>query len=156
MGLPGAKGSVDVTHVPIGRPPEQLRHNLIGKEKKATYGYQAVVLHCGRLLAACGGFPGATNDKTIVRLDPAVLRVRDGALYKSIPFELLDEDGQPFKLHGVWILCDNGYHKVSVSGPHSAYACYKLSVSLLQACCTDSGADHTALLCLPAVPCSGA
>ena len=101
-----------MTHVHLGRPPEQLLHELTGKEGYASYGYQAVVAHDGFLLAACGGFAGATNDKTIARMDPAVLEVKNSELYKHIPFELLDADGGPYEVRGAWLICDGGYLKV--------------------------------------------
>lgn len=113
IGLPGAIGSVDVTHIHLGRTPEQLRFELTGKEGYATYGYQAVVAHDGRLLAACGGFHGATNDKTIVRMDPAIIAGRDEMPFINVQYELLDADGVPFTVTGAWFLCDGGYHKVS-------------------------------------------
>ena len=112
VGLPGAIGSVDVTHVKLGRAPSQMKFELTGKEGYASYGYQAIVSHDGLLLAACGGFHGATNDKTIVRMDPAMLAIRDRELYKSLPYRLRNLQGEEYDERGAYIICDGGYLQV--------------------------------------------
>jgi hypothetical protein len=45
-----------------------------GKEHFPTIAYEATVDHSGRVLGVTKGFPGAKNDKTIVRFDLTVSR----------------------------------------------------------------------------------
>lgn len=75
----------------IGRPPYSLRHSYVGKEGYPTLAYQCTVDHCGRVLGSTKGFPGAQNDKTIVRFDAFVKRGRQR--YKSVAFKLKTADG---------------------------------------------------------------
>ncbi|CAM9916631.1 unnamed protein product, partial [Discosporangium mesarthrocarpum] len=46
--------------------------------------YQVTVDHTGCVLAVTAGFAGATNDKTIVRYDPSVDRVKTHEAYTQM------------------------------------------------------------------------
>ena len=57
-------------------------------------------------------FAGATNDKTIVRSDELVSKMRTDPLFldRTWPTAALDSTGAPYVLHGCMALCDGGYH----------------------------------------------
>jgi hypothetical protein len=59
------------------------------------------------------GFPGAKNDKTIVRYDLNVARVRDDHAYSDMEYELMAADGSTYTERGAYLIVDGGYHKAS-------------------------------------------
>jgi hypothetical protein len=67
------------------------------------------------VLGATRGYPGAKNDKTIVRYDLTVLRIRNDAVYTQKEFRLLDAGGGESTERGVYLIVDGGYHKVRTS-----------------------------------------
>ena len=83
VGLTGAIGSADVTHVKKECCPFSLQRSYTGKEGYPTIAYQATVNYTGSALSVTRGFPGAQNDKTIIRYDAAVQRVRDDTRTKT-------------------------------------------------------------------------
>ncbi|CAN0582603.1 unnamed protein product, partial [Ectocarpus sp. 12 AP-2014] len=54
--------------------------------------YQAIVDHTGRVLAM--------NDKTIIRYDTAVAKIRRDPAYTEKVYTLFDKNGQPFERKG--------------------------------------------------------
>ena len=112
LGLSGAIGSTDVTHVEWDRCPYSLQHSYPGKEGHPTIAYQATVDFTGRLLGTTRGFPGAQNAETIIRYNCAVQRIREDRQYTEQVFELKSADGKTFKHKGNYLIVDNGYHKV--------------------------------------------
>ena len=112
MGLPGFITCMDGVHFAWERAPYQVRWQYIGKE-----GYPTVVvnLHCtatGWIKYAITIFAGATNDKTIVRSDKLVSKMRADPLFleRTWPTAALDSTGAPHVLNGCMSLCDGGYH----------------------------------------------
>ncbi|CAN0416889.1 unnamed protein product, partial [Ascophyllum nodosum] len=83
VGFTGAIGSTDVTHVKWDCFPFSLQRSYTGEEGYPTIAYQATVDHTGNVLSVTRGFPGAQNDKTIIRYDAAVQRVREDTRYKN-------------------------------------------------------------------------
>jgi hypothetical protein len=87
-----------------------------GKEKFPTVAYEVTVDHSGRVLGATRGlnFAGAKNDKTIVRFDLTVSRVRIDLVYteQDLEFKLLDANGEEMSERGAYLIVDGGYHKV--------------------------------------------
>lgn len=112
VGFTGAVGSTDVTHVHWQQAPFSKRRSYTGKEGFPTLAYECTVDHSGRLLACTRGFPGAQNDKTIVRFDGFVRELKVG-MYKDIEYTLTDAAGQPYKVKGLYTIVDGGYHFVS-------------------------------------------
>jgi hypothetical protein len=126
-GMTGACGSVDCTHVALGKSPAKHRNINIGRDGKPSLTYEAVVgpdrfFHS---FSPEGGH-GAQNDKTTVLQDAYVLAIRDNTLFPDVSFELRGRDGKvsqhwgaslracaPLDIHivGPYLLCDNGYHK---------------------------------------------
>eukprot|EP00904_Undaria_pinnatifida_P003324 jgi/Undpi1/12993/HiC_scaffold_7.g02657.m1 len=111
IGFPGAVGSTDVTHIYWGMCPYNQARMYTGKEGKPTIAYQVTVDHTKRVLAVTRGFTGATNDKTIIRYDAAVKRIREDTVYTKRKYKLYAEDGVQFEEEGCYLLVDNGYHK---------------------------------------------
>ncbi|CAM9797236.1 unnamed protein product [Discosporangium mesarthrocarpum] len=55
-----------------------------GKEGFRSITYQVTMDHTGLALAVTAGFAGATNDKTIVRYDPSVDRMKTHEAYSTL------------------------------------------------------------------------
>jgi hypothetical protein len=85
QGLPGCVGSVDVVHLWWGRCEWALRHMHIGKEGFPTRAYEVVADGVKRIRSVTPGFPGALNDKTIVRHDHAVNLIKGTPAMPAIP-----------------------------------------------------------------------
>lgn len=113
LGFSGAIGSTDVTHVKWDCCPYSLQRSYTGKEGYPTIAYQATVDFSGRVLGTTAGFAGAHNDKTIIRYDLAVQKVREDPLYTEQTFGLKLADGTTKQHKGNYLIVDNGYHKVS-------------------------------------------
>ena len=116
LGFTGAMGSMDVTHVHWGRTTASHTPLFKGKEKFPTIAYEAIVDHAGRVMACTRGYPGAQNDKTIVRLDAAVTTIRTAERYTGVVYHLLRDDGtqtgKETRCTGAFLLVDGGYHMV--------------------------------------------
>jgi hypothetical protein len=119
LGIPGAIGSTDVTHVRWDMCPAQLRHLYAGKGGFPTVAFEVTVDHAGRVLAVSRGHPGARNDKTIVRFDGYVSKLRRGEIYNDVTYVLRERkiaaDGTVTVTETVhqrpYLIVDGGYHK---------------------------------------------
>lgn len=114
VGMTGAMGSMDGTHIEWTLCPYSQRPSFIGKEGYPTIVYNVVVSHELRVMSCTRGFPGAHNDKTIVRFDKFANSVRDG-WYKDVEYTLKGKDGEDVHEKGPWLIVDGGYHYVSAS-----------------------------------------
>jgi hypothetical protein len=121
MGLPGFITCMDGVHCAWEKNAYQIRYQYIGKE-----GFPTIVInvHCtatGRILYAGPVFPGAHNDKTIVRSDELVMRMQSDPLFKDCKWATVVPDGKGGfqELSGCMALCDGGYHNwlETMSGP---------------------------------------
>ena len=114
LGLPGAVGSVDCTHVWWAMCPAsktQLYTN--GKNKVPTVAFECVVSPTGRCLYVSQGHPGTRSDKTIVKTNDYVQRVLRREILQDVTFDLLtDTAGEHITCTGGWFITDNGYTKV--------------------------------------------
>jgi hypothetical protein len=110
-GVPGAISSLDGVHIRWDRCGYSSLQRHKGKEGHATLGFQVAVLHNTWICSCTRAFSGATNDKTITRYDEFVQQMQRGDLYGSVPFTLYTKDGTPVVHKGLYMLCDNGYHK---------------------------------------------
>ena len=63
--------------------------------------YNVTVDHARRIMAVHGAFPGARNDKTIARTDPAIRAVRFNPLYLEHTFSMQDARGRQMTMSGV-------------------------------------------------------
>lgn len=112
VGMTGAMGSMDATHIEWTICPYSERASCTGKEGYPTIAYNVVVDHNLRVLSCTRGFPGAHNDKTIVRFDKFAKAVRDG-WYKDVEYTLKGKDGEDVHEKGPWLIVDGGYPYVS-------------------------------------------
>jgi len=110
MGFPGAVGSMDATHVHWRRCPSGATNLHTGKESFPTRVFNVAVTHHGQVFAVSDSQPGARNDKTIVRFDTFVNKMRFDGLYKDLEFILHDKEGTPHVHRGGYLISDNGYH----------------------------------------------
>ncbi|CAN0435614.1 unnamed protein product [Ascophyllum nodosum] len=72
LGVSGAIGSTDGTHVKWDYCLHSFQRSYTGKEGYPTIAYQVAVDFSGRVLGTMAGFAGAHNDTTIIRYDLAV------------------------------------------------------------------------------------
>ena len=72
IGIPGACGSMDVVHIPLGACPHGLINVCTGKEGYPILGYNVICDHVGQALALMPGAYGTINDKIIVKSNEAV------------------------------------------------------------------------------------
>lgn len=112
LGFTGAIGSTDVTHIKWLCCPHSWGRQYTGKEGFATIAYQAIVDPTGRVLAVTKGFAGSMNDKTIIRYDLAVRKIKTDPVYTQKEYTLFREDGTTFTRKGNYSIVDNGYNKV--------------------------------------------
>ena len=70
MGLMGAMGSMDVTHVMWGKCPSDLHSSCTGKEKKPSVAFQCVVDPSNLIHSVSNLIHGAECDQQICRNDP--------------------------------------------------------------------------------------
>jgi hypothetical protein len=87
LGFPGAIGELDAVHVHWDKCPREKTNLHTGKEGYPSIAYELIVSHDGRALSCTAGFYGACNDKTIVRFDGAVQRIRRG-FYKHVSYDI--------------------------------------------------------------------
>ena len=111
QGLPGCIGSMDGVHVAWDNCPAPRRGDAAGKEGYPTVVFNVVTSHTRRIISVAGPFDGARNDKTIVRVDDIVSKVRTLELFTNYVFKMLDASGLEVFCKGAWIMCDGGYHQ---------------------------------------------
>ncbi len=110
LGLPGCIGSTDCVHIAWDRSPHSLRFRYTGKEHFPTIAYEVSCTHSKRIISVTTGFPGAENDKTIVRMDSFVTNIHERISYADVTFLVTKEDGSEETVTGPYLLVDNGYH----------------------------------------------
>ena len=93
LGLTGAIGSTDVTHVRWDRCPYSRQCSYTGKVGFPTIAYQATVDYTGRVRGATKGFAGGQDDATIIRYDLAAQNTREHPQYTEQTFDLRRADG---------------------------------------------------------------
>ena len=111
IGIPGACGSMDVVHIPLGKCPHGLINVCTGKEGYPSLGYNVICDHTGRALALMPGAYGTINDKTIVKSDEAVEKVRSDELFTEFQYQVYREDGSSYFSKGAYLIVDGGYLK---------------------------------------------
>ena len=109
IGLPGACGSMDVVHIALGACPHGIKNVCTGKEGYPTLAYNVICDHRGHAIAIMPGAYGTMNDKTIVKSDDAVERVRTDPLFTEYHYETRDKDGGHHMAQGAYLIVDGGY-----------------------------------------------
>lgn len=112
LGLPGAMGSMDCTHVRWERCPVEYTNHCIGKEGYPTLAFQVVVDHTKRIHHVSRYFFGACNDKQITNNDSYPIEIMQGK-YKNVEFNLRNSKGEIVRVKGGYLLVDGGYQKFS-------------------------------------------
>ena len=59
LGMAGAFGSTDCTHIALGKCPNSWKNSCIGKEGFPTLAFSMTCDHTRRIMACSGGFPGS-------------------------------------------------------------------------------------------------
>lgn len=116
VGFPGCVGSSDVTHVPWDKTPSRSLRAYTGKEGFPTVAYEVTVSHTMQVLGVTAGFQGSFNDKTIVRYDAGVQRVKTDPFFTRMEYSVRigagNEASSYKRITGAYIAVDGGYHKV--------------------------------------------
>jgi hypothetical protein len=110
VGFPGAMGCTDVVHIWWDKCPISLTNLYTGKEGYPTIAYEMTCDHSGRILYCTPGFYGSQNDKSIIRFDGLVTKLRSGS-HAHVSYELFDESGEKYVVKDPYLLVDGGYHK---------------------------------------------
>lgn len=110
LGFPGACGSVDGVQIAWEGCPFGLRNSCIGKEGFPTLGFNVTVDHECRVIHCGEAFMGRFNDKTKVRYDEYVRRLREGR-YEGFTYKVYAADGSQVRCVTPYLICDNGYHR---------------------------------------------
>jgi hypothetical protein len=111
VGLPGCVSSMDGVHIEWGRAPSCDSWLYIGIEGKPTLAFNVHCTHNLRIIYISPPHYGSRNDKTIVRDDVFVQRLRTDPLFLNMEFTLMDSDGNTTTVKGAYSLCDGGYHQ---------------------------------------------
>jgi hypothetical protein len=130
LGLNGAFGSTDCTHIPLGKCPKSWTNLCTGKSGRPTLVYSMTCSHHRKIFHCTCGFAGSKNDKTISRFDMFIDDVRTKPLFKEALWSLRTPTGTQerrgkicfpcnlslcFFYHGhcagAYLICDGGYHK---------------------------------------------
>ena len=77
--------------------------------------------HTGRIISSTRRYPGAENDKTVVKRDLSVIRIRDDDPWASYKFNLRGLDGTVTEHTGAWLIVDGGYSRVRTRYIHANY-----------------------------------
>jgi hypothetical protein len=109
LGMAGAIGSTDCTHIALGKCPVHWRNSCVGKEGFPTVSYSMTCDHTRRIMACSGGFPGTYNDKTISRYDSLITAVGSDKLFTDFEYQIQTEQGLETR-KGAHLICDGGYH----------------------------------------------
>jgi hypothetical protein len=108
--LPGCMGSIDCVHVPWPKAIASLRSWYVGKEGIPTVAFEVIVDHSRRILSVSQPHPGSLNDKTVASMDCTLHEVRTLPLYTTFPWKALEAPSSEKSMHGVYLICDGGYH----------------------------------------------
>lgn len=112
MGFPGACGSMDVTHVRLGKCAHGLRVLATGKESFPTLGFQCICSPNREILYCSLPYLCSYNDITITANDELCQQFA-GGLLDNIRFKVVGEDGIPKWATGGYIIVDGGYADAS-------------------------------------------
>ena len=109
LGLTGAIGSIDCTHIKWDRCPKEDQNSYTGKEGFPSVVFELVVDHNRGIMHCTRGFVGGWNDQSVSDKDPFVYGLRSGTLYKDIKYELVMDNGNIRKMRQVYLISDGGY-----------------------------------------------
>jgi hypothetical protein len=93
LGIAGAVGSTDCTHIPLGKCPVSWKNSCIGKEGFPTLAYSMTCDHTRKIMHCTGGFPGSYNDKTIARYDSFIEDVGKNPMFTNFSYNIQTQEG---------------------------------------------------------------
>ena len=111
LGMGPAIGSTDCTHIYLGNCPNKFRVPCTGRSGKPSISYSVTCDHARKIYYCSCGFMGSKNDKHISTLDPFIASVKELELYKNFEWSVDVTESSTSPRHGVFLLCDGGYHK---------------------------------------------
>ena len=90
--------------------PSEFTTLFKGKEGLPTMEIQVIVTHRKKVLHMSIGYPGARNDKHIVKVDSAPKSLHSGSHWlRSRKWYSKKNDGSVVQHRGYWLLVDGGY-----------------------------------------------
>ena len=137
LGMGGAIGSTDCTHIPLGKCSDKIAVLCTGKEGFPTLAYSMTCSHSRKIYHCSPGFFGSRNDKTISKHDSFIHMIRTLPLYTQFVWKMEVDEQRSQDVKGVFLLCDGGYHKWSQlicplrhtsRLPHTLWSCQLESV----------------------------
>lgn len=103
-------GSMDCTHVRLGKCPVELSEMCKGKEGYPSLVFQCVVGPNRRIFYTSDYFFGSNNDKTVTANDDLPKKIHRGLL-KNVRGIIYDSENVPRVCKGGYFLVDGGYNK---------------------------------------------
>ncbi len=76
LGIQGCIGAIDCVHIGWDMCPAGVNADCVGKEGRPTLAFEIIVSHTRQIIAVTQSFFGTWNDKTIVKFDDKVSKVR--------------------------------------------------------------------------------
>jgi hypothetical protein len=110
VGLPGCCGLMDVVHVKWSSCPTEDHNRAKGKAGYPTLAFQCITDCNRRVIGIYGPNFGTRNDKEIVKVDPNVHCIQTG-WFKDVWWKYYTAEGRVKEDQGVYLICDNGYHR---------------------------------------------
>ncbi|CAN0203620.1 unnamed protein product [Discosporangium mesarthrocarpum] len=104
----GAVGFTDVTNVQWDMAPYMEAVHYNGKEGVPSIAYEVTVDHTRFVQRLTAGFPGAKNDKTIIRFDKLITKIRSKDKHTHT---MVGAEGTKHVQRGAYVYLDGGYHK---------------------------------------------
>jgi hypothetical protein len=112
LGLHGAFGSMDATHLHWNKCPAMLRNLCKGKESYPTLGFNVVVDHFHFIHHCSNFYYGTVNDINMAHNDFYPLEIMRGSL-SDVDYFLFKEDGTLQRCKGAYLIVDGGLPKVA-------------------------------------------
>ena len=123
-GFPGCVGSTDCVHIRWEMCPSVWRTAFKnGKHTYCSIAYEMTVDHSKRFMATTIGHYGTTSDKTIIKFDGFVQKVKTDDFYVNAEFKLQVGENKWMRERGLYLLVDGGYHKWRIMQCTYKYSC---------------------------------
>lgn len=108
--LPGCAGSMDIVHRGWDRCPAAETTLFEGKEGYPSIAFEVIVSHRRYIMYVSLGYPGARNDKQIVKVDEFPVSLHRGSHWlRSQVWFCSKQNGHVVTFRGHWLVVDGGY-----------------------------------------------
>ena len=112
LGFPGCAFSTDGVHIYWGKCPTLWAWLHTCHEKDGpTRVFNASVTHNGIVIFVPPSLPGRNNDKTGAKYHALLHSLNMKKVWHDVPFELYNEQGEKYTVHGLYSITDGGYHQ---------------------------------------------